>query len=79
MSSSHDHASGNVAPASWNRDAPAVDGDRAARPDAPPSGADPLSDVLRNVKLSGALFFVVDASTPWCVDVPHTDLSLIHI
>lgn len=73
MSSSHDHASDIVGQASGHRDAPAVDGDPAARPDAPPPGADPLSDVLRNVKLTGALFFVVDASTPWCVDVPHTD------
>ena len=31
---------------------------------------DPLSDVLRTVRLSGAIFFVVDATTPWCVDVP---------
>lgn len=35
---------------------------------------DPLSDVLRTVKLTGALFFAVDASYPWGVDVPHTDL-----
>jgi AraC-like DNA-binding protein len=33
--------------------------------------ADPLSDVLRTVKLTGALFFVVDASFPWGVEVPH--------
>ena len=31
---------------------------------------DPLSDVLRMVKLSGALFFLVDASSPWGVDIP---------
>ncbi|WEX78943.1 AraC family transcriptional regulator [Sinorhizobium numidicum] len=36
-------------------------------------GADPLSDVLRTVKLMGALFFLVDASFPWGVEVPHTD------
>ncbi len=34
-------------------------------------GTDPLSDVLRTVKLSGALFFLVDASFPWGVEVPH--------
>lgn len=34
---------------------------------------DPLSDVLRTVKLSGALFFVIDASQPWGVEVPHKD------
>ena len=40
---------------------------------AAPSGAgagDPLSDVLRMVKLSGALFFLVEASSPWGVDIP---------
>jgi AraC-like DNA-binding protein len=35
---------------------------------------DLLSDVLRVVKLSGALFFVVDASSPWAVDVPRAEL-----
>jgi len=34
-------------------------------------GTDPLSDVLRTVKLTGALFFLVDASRPWGVEVPH--------
>ncbi|PJK30295.1 AraC family transcriptional regulator [Minwuia thermotolerans] len=36
-----------------------------------PPGADPLSDVLRSIRLTGALFFVVDASSPWCVDIPR--------
>lgn len=36
-------------------------------------GTDPLSDVLRTVKLTGALFFLVDASFPWGVEVPHPD------
>jgi hypothetical protein len=36
-------------------------------------GADPLSDVLTAVKLTGALFFVVDASFPWGVEVPRAD------
>ncbi|HJS38586.1 MAG TPA: AraC family transcriptional regulator [Burkholderiales bacterium] len=35
-----------------------------------PAAGDPLSDVLRAVKLSGALFFLVDASSPWGVKVP---------
>lgn len=34
-------------------------------------GADPLSDVLHAVKLTGALFFLVDASFPWGVAVPN--------
>src|SRR3546814_59653 len=36
-------------------------------------GIDPLSDVLRTVKLTGALFFLVDASFPWGVEVPRAD------
>lgn len=32
---------------------------------------DPLVDVLHRVKLSGALFFLVEAPSPWRVDVPH--------
>lgn len=31
---------------------------------------DLLSDVLRTVRLNGALFFLVDATRPWSVDVP---------
>jgi AraC-like DNA-binding protein len=33
-------------------------------------GADILSDVLRAVRLSGALFFLTDASCPWSVEIP---------
>jgi len=40
---------------------------------APASAADPLADALSLVRLSGALLFLVDASDPWCVDIPHTD------
>jgi AraC-like DNA-binding protein len=32
--------------------------------------ADTLSDVLQSVRLSGALFFLVDASTPWVAEAP---------
>ncbi len=39
-------------------------------PASPTSRIDPLSDVLRTVRLTGALFFVVDASDPWGVEVP---------
>jgi AraC-like DNA-binding protein len=38
-----------------------------------PVGADPLSQVLRTVKLTGALFFMVDATSPWGIEVPHAD------
>lgn len=33
-------------------------------------GTDPLSDVLRRVKLTGAVFHLVEASTPWGVEIP---------
>lgn len=32
---------------------------------------DPLSEVLRTVKLTGALFFLVDATSPWGIEVPR--------
>jgi AraC-like DNA-binding protein len=34
------------------------------------TGADALSDVLRTVRLTGALFFLVDASSPWSIELP---------
>lgn len=34
------------------------------------SGTDPLSDVLHMVKLTGAVFHLVDASFPWGVEIP---------
>jgi AraC-like DNA-binding protein len=37
---------------------------------AAPAG-DPLSDVLHRVKVSGALFFLTDASSPWGLEVPE--------
>jgi AraC-like DNA-binding protein len=41
----------------------------AASPGEPP-GADALSDVLQSVRLTGSLFFVVDASSPWGSTAP---------
>jgi AraC-like DNA-binding protein len=32
---------------------------------------DTLSDVLRSVRLKGAVFFYVDATPPWVVETPH--------
>ncbi len=32
---------------------------------------DPLGDVLGSVRLKGALFFAVDSTSPWCIEVPH--------
>ncbi|HEX6203722.1 MAG TPA: AraC family transcriptional regulator [Thermoanaerobaculia bacterium] len=45
--------------------------DRPSPPAADePPGADPLSDALRNVRLTGALFFVWEASFPFATSVP---------
>ena len=54
MGGHHDPESVNLAAASWAQ-APAHD---------------PLSDVLRMVQLTGALFFLMEASSPWGVEVP---------
>ncbi|WP_325063179.1 AraC family transcriptional regulator [Halovulum marinum] len=35
------------------------------------SATDPLTDALRMVKLTGAVFHLVDASTPWGVEIPR--------
>jgi AraC-like DNA-binding protein len=35
-----------------------------------PAGVDALSDVLRSVRLTGALFFLVDATSPWAAEAP---------
>src|SRR5262245_51858012 len=44
-------------------------------PDGPPDAGDTLSDVLEAVRLTGALFFLVDARTPWVAEAPSsTDL-----
>ncbi len=43
-------------------------------PDGANTGAkDPLSGVLRTVKLTGALFFAVDATSPWGMEVPQAN------
>jgi AraC-like DNA-binding protein len=33
---------------------------------------DTLSDVLRAVRLKGAIFFAIDATAPWVADTPHS-------
>lgn len=42
----------------------------SSEPAGPPHGSDTLSDVLEAVRLTGALFFLVDASTPWVAEAP---------
>lgn len=73
MVQAHDHTSLSLAASSMVLDAERMDGALAAEPPAKyrTRGSDPLSDVLRTVKLAGALFFLVDASFPWGVNVPH--------
>jgi hypothetical protein len=39
----------------------------------PLQGSDTLSDVLQAVRLNGALFFLVNASTPWLAEAPNSD------
>ena len=69
MARPHDRPSGLHAAASATGPA------RAAPPPAAhgPAGFDPLSDVLRTVRLTGALFFLVEASDPWGIEVPAAD------
>ena len=57
MDGHHDGASGSLAQASADGEAP---------------GIDPLSDVLRAVRLTGAVFFRVDATSPWVIEMPDT-------
>ena len=42
----------------------------SSEPRAAADPADTLSDVLEAVKLTGALFFLVDAGTPWAAEAP---------
>ena len=38
--------------------------------DPGPAGGDPLSGLLHTVRLTGSVFFRVDAGTPWEAQVP---------
>jgi len=71
MAADHDRSSGFLAGAYETALAQPGGVSAPAGPEAGASGNDPLSDVLRTVKLTGAMFFLVDATSPWCVDVPH--------
>jgi AraC-like DNA-binding protein len=68
----NDRRSGSLASSSADRPEPA----RASALPAPESGAegstgvDALSDVLRAVRLSAAVFFRVEARSPWVIGVP---------
>jgi AraC-like DNA-binding protein/mannose-6-phosphate isomerase-like protein (cupin superfamily) len=75
MGTLHDLASRSLATASDRQSASVLPSQQPAADQfasfAP--GKDVLSDVLRAVKLTGALFFWVDASSPWSVDVPRAE------
>ena len=73
MGQSDDRESRSLAASSMMQpqDLPPATGDVAERPIlCQESGTDPLSDVLRMVKLTGAVFHLVDATFPWGVEIP---------
>ena len=70
MSNDHDRGSGSHAGSSEIVGQPAPDPEAGSAAAGNPAANDPLSDVLHSLKLTGALFFLVDATSPWCVDVP---------
>lgn len=49
------------------------DHDRSSGSTAAASGIDLLSDMLRSVRLTGAMLFLVEASTPWNTWAPQTE------
>jgi len=74
MARSHDRASETLARPSVVRPQLSLP-DMSIGPDgANTASKDPLSEVLRTVRLTGALFFLVDATSPWGLDVPHASV-----
>ncbi len=59
----HDFASGPLAAASGTANGAHLDGT-----------GDPLSDVLEAVRLTGALFFTVEAAPPWVAEAPQSSV-----
>ncbi|MCP1337789.1 AraC family transcriptional regulator [Futiania mangrovi] len=74
MAQPHGRASVSSAGSSGKR-APLPIAAPAAKARPPPGAAvpasDPLSDVLRSIRLTGALFFLVEARQNWGVEVPQ--------
>ncbi len=66
----HDQGSGTHAAASGMPPRRARAGDATAAP-APGPALDVLSDLLRCVRLTGAMLFLVEASTPWETSAPR--------
>ena len=57
-------------------DRPSASHDAASALDGGPMSADPLSDVLRTVRLTGATFFEVAACAPWAAEQPPREVVL---
>jgi len=71
----HDATSGSLAGASGGTTPFAqASGGLALESRAEAPGFDPLSDVLRAVRLTGAVFFQVDASSPWIIEMPDSSV-----
>lgn len=70
MAGHHDRASGPPAPNAEAR--PPSSATFCSDSPLDPGGADALSDVLEVVRLTGALFFLVDASLPWVAAAPES-------
>jgi Cupin len=70
MARDHDRASGSHAFATGPAGAATAAPDAPAPPGGAPDG-DALSDVLEAIRLSGALFFLVDAHEPWIAEAPE--------
>lgn len=81
MISTHDPPSASLAQRSGSRDRTARRASIAASEIGNQNrewAKDPLSDVLRMIKLTGALFFMVDATSPWGVNIPRAE-AFAHI
>lgn len=70
----HDGPSGSLAGSSGAGPPHARSSAALAQESAPSEalGIDPLSDVLRAVRLTGAVFFRVFATSPWVIEMPDT-------
>jgi AraC-like DNA-binding protein len=73
MGGNHDRASGPLASAAEDLAWPSTAGTSAPAAAESP-GADALSDVLEAVRLTGALFFIVEASPPWIAESPDSSV-----
>lgn len=74
MGTLHDPSSrSHVAASDWQASAGRPAAEARGGQSSTTAGIDTLSDVLQAIKLTGALFFGVNASSPWSVEVPQAD------